>query len=83
MVVSPYWEDIYPKFDRGIYYKTFQNAHDLGSINQFLVDSETTQANVTSALVVKWVNVCPYGNQDCLKVKHICISTSNSSQGCT
>ena len=68
MIISPYWTDILLNSTRGVYYKVLQNDKIVQQINTFLNKSESSLSSVTSALIVKWMNVCPSGNQNCAKV---------------
>ena len=75
-VISPYWDDIDLRNQGNIFYESYDIAAGDGSgsnndvlvtISDFITESENLAEDFicTSAVVVYWSNVCPFGNDSC------------------
>ena len=71
MVISPYWDDITLHGSGRIYYNSFtpENGSDvLERVQTFLMRNQSIDFTAKSVVVIKWMNVCPYGNRFCAYV---------------
>ena len=68
MVISPYWDIIDLRESGGVYYNSFtpENGSDvLERVQAFLMRNQSIYFTAKSAVVIKWMNVCPYGYTHC------------------
>ena len=71
MVISPYWDDIDLRDSGGVYYNSFtpENGADvLEDVQTFLMRNQSIDFTAKSVVVIKWMNVCPYGDSLCTYV---------------
>ena len=74
MVISPYWDDIDLSGSGGVYYNSFtdENGADvLEDVQTFLMSNQSIDFTAKSVVVIKWMNVCPYGNRFCAYVSRV------------
>ena len=74
MVISPYWDDIDLRDSGGVYYNSFtpENGSDvLERVQTFLMRNQSIDFTAKSVVVIKWMNVCPYGNRFCAYVSMV------------
>ena len=75
-VISPYWDDIDLSSTGGIHFESYAYDSDdhesenlLTSVSQFINNLNSEERfEAISAVVIYWLNVCPYGRQDCVDV---------------
>ena len=71
MVIAPYWDDIDLSTEGGVYYNSYNHENGtamLEQINSFLKRNASIEFNAKSAIVFRWVDVCPYGDEICDEV---------------
>ena len=71
MVISPYWDDITLHGSGGVYYNSFtpENGTDvLKRVHNFLMRKQSIHFTAKSVVVIKWMNVCPFGDSLCTYV---------------
>ena len=71
MVISPYWDDISLHGSGGVYYNSFtpENGADvLEHVQTFIMRKQSIHFTAKSVVVIKWMNVCPFGNRFCAYV---------------
>ena len=71
MVISPYWDDIDLCYPGGVYYNCFtpENGTDvLEHVQTFLMINQSIHFTAKSVVVIKWMDVCPFGNPFCAYV---------------
>ena len=71
MVISPYWDDIELYGSEGVYFNSFtpENGTDvLERVQTFLMKNQSIDFTAKSVIVIKWMNVCPYGHSPCTYV---------------
>ena len=71
VVISPYWDDIDLRDSGGVYYNSFtpENGSDvLERVQTFIMRNQSIDFTAKSVVVIKWMNVCPYGDSLCTYV---------------
>ena len=71
MVISPYWDDINLHESRGVYYNSFtlENGADvLKRVQTFVMSNQSIDFTAKSVVVIKWMDVCPFGYRHCAYV---------------
>ena len=66
VVISPYWDDIDLRGSGGVYYNSFTaeyGADVLKRVQTFLMRNQSIDFTAKSVVVIKWMNVCPFGNR--------------------
>ena len=74
MVISPYWDDIDLRGSGGVYYNCFtpENGTDvLKLVQTFLMRNQSIDFTAKSVIVIKWMNVCPFGDSLCNYVSRV------------
>ena len=71
VVIAPFWDDIILTntgiVEYGIVTPT-DNPNITDVVETFLELSQNVELELDWVLVAKWVNVCPYGNSNCVQV---------------
>ena len=75
-VVAPYWDDTDTRVKGFVRYavimKDSQNLSCLLELtNDFIRNRENVSFEASWVLVARWVDVCPYGDNNCTKVNKI------------
>ena len=72
-VIAPYWDDIDLSTKGVVLYRTVipidQQSHELIALVNDFICSTTFKASWI--LVARWVNVCPYQDNDCVQVSKV------------
>ena len=76
MVIAPYWDDIDLRSKGGVYYNSYTRENGIAmleQINSFLKENKSIEFNAKSAIVFRWTDVCPFGNNSCLEVSIVAL----------
>ena len=71
VVISPYWDDIDLRGSGQVYYNSFTPENDsdvLERVQTFLMRNQSIHFTAKSVVVIKWMDVCPFGNRFCAYV---------------
>ena len=74
VVISPYWDDIDLSESGGVYYSSFTPENGAGvleHVQAFLMKNQSVNFTAKSVIVIKWMNVCPYGDSLCNYVSRV------------
>ena len=75
-LIAPYWTDINLNGGVGTVRYTayttdmYNGATYINEVNRFLATTEGGNFIATSLLVAQWIDVCPFGNNQCTEVMH-------------
>ena len=71
-LIAPYWTDIDLRGGVGdvryTVYTTESGSSYIDEVNKFLDNTENGTFTATMILVAQWIDVCPYGNENCSEV---------------
>ena len=75
-VIAPYWTDIDLRNKGFVRYATITRSHQTLSClmditNDLIEELENDEFNATWLLVARWIDVCPFGDSSCSKVKFL------------
>ena len=76
MVIAPYWDDIDLSTRGGVYYNSYNPENGIATleqINSFLKENKSIEFNAKSAIVFRWTDVCPYGDNNCSEVSIVAL----------
>ena len=76
MVIAPYWDDIDLSSKGGVYYNSYNPENGtamLEQINSFLKRNASVEFTAKSAIVFRWTDVCPFGDNNCLEVSIVAL----------
>ena len=73
-VIAPYWDDIDLRNKGFVRYATITRSHPtlsclLDITNDLIEELENVEFNATWLLVARWIDVCPFGDSSCSKVR--------------
>ena len=80
-VVAPYWDDIDTRMKGFVRYAVITKGnHNLSCLleltNDFIRSREDVDFEASWVLVARWVDVCPYGDNNCTMVNEIALKYS-------
>ena len=75
MVVAPLWDDNDLSHKGVVLYTLVTPIHPtlsglITEVNDYISNSESTRFRAQWILVARWVDVCPFGNNECNNVRH-------------
>ena len=71
VVIAPFWDDIHLSYTGIAKYgivTPIDNPNIIDVVEKFLELNENVVLKLDWVLVAKWMNVCPFGNIDCVQV---------------
>ena len=75
IIVAPFWDDIHLTQTGVAQYNVITSASNSTIIDQvesFLKTNRNVELDLNWVLVAKWVNVCPYDNNNCTSIQASC-----------
>ena len=70
MVIAPFWDDIVLTNTGIVEYGIITTLNVINEVETFLKLNENVNLELDWVMVAKWVNVCPYGNINCVQVNY-------------
>ena len=70
VVIAPFWDDIVLTNTGIVEYGIVTTSNVTNEVEAFLKINENVNLELDWVMVAKWVNVCPYGNMNCVQVNH-------------
>ena len=72
-VISPYWNDFDLTMKGNIYFESYgsDSIEILETLSEFISVNQSIEFECTSAVVVFWSDVCPFGNELCNLVSYL------------
>ena len=70
MVIAPFWDDIVLTNTGIVEYGIITTANVINEVETFLKLNQNVNLKLDWVMVAKWMNVCPYGNTNCIQVNH-------------
>ena len=68
IVIAPFWDDIVLTNTGIVEYGIITTLNVINEVETFLKLNENVNLELDWVMVAKWVNVCPYGNINCVQV---------------
>ena len=70
VVIAPFWDDIVLTNTGIVEYGIVTTSNVINQVETFLKLHENVNLKLDWVMVAKWVNVCPYGNTNCVQVNY-------------
>ena len=67
-VIAPFWDDIVLTNTGIVEYGIVTTSNVINKVETFLKLNQNVNLDLDWVMVAKWVNVCPYGNINCVQV---------------
>ena len=68
VIIAPFWDDIVLTDTGIVEYGIITTSSVINEVETFLKLNENVNLELDWVMVAKWVNVCPYGNINCVQV---------------
>ena len=69
-VIAPFWDDIVLTNTGIVEYGIVTTSNVINKVETFLKLNQNVNLDLDWVMVAKWVNVCPYGNINCVQVNY-------------
>ena len=70
VIIAPFWDDIVLTDTGIVEYGIITTSSVINEVETFLKLNENVNLELDWVMVAKWVNVCPYGNINCVQVNY-------------
>ena len=70
VVIAPFWDDIVLTDTGIVEYGIITTLSVINEVETFLKLNQNVDLKLDWVMVAKWINVCPYGNINCVQVKY-------------
>ena len=69
-MIAPFWDDIVLTHTGIVEYGIVTTSNVINEVETFLKLNQNVNLKLDWVMVAKWVNVCPFGNIDCVQVNY-------------
>ena len=70
VVIAPFWDDIILTNTGIVEYGIIATSNVINEVETFLKLNQNVNLKLDWVMVAKWINVCPYGNTNCVQVNY-------------